>query len=84
MLKLKIRSSYCDVRDRYENFRSRCTKEEVKNKIVKIKLNKTRKKGKKEAGCTEPFHGKKSKCVIKIVPTETKTPSFQMIKNVKR
>ena len=87
MLKKKSGLSYCDVRERYENFRSRCTKEEVKNKIVKIKLNKTRKirkKGKKEAGCTEPFHGKKSKCVIKIVPTETKTPSFQMDKKCKK
>ena len=87
MLGKKSGLSYCDVRERYENFRSRCTKEEVKNKIVKIKLNKTRKirkKDKGEAGCTEPFHGKKSKCVIKIVPTETKTPSFQMDKKCKK
>ena len=87
MLQKKSGLSYCDVRERYENFRSRCTKEEVKNKIVKIKLNKTRKirkKGKGEDGCTEPFHGKKSKCVIKIVPTETKIPSFQMDKKCKK
>jgi hypothetical protein len=87
MLKKKSGLSYCDVRERYENFRSRCTKEEEKSKIIKIKLNKTRKirkKGKGESGCTEPFHGKKSKCVIKIVPTETKTPSFQMDKKCKK
>ena len=41
------------------------------------KTNKTRKK---EKGCVEPLFGKKSKCVIKIVPKESKTPSFQVDK----
>jgi hypothetical protein len=64
--------SYCDVRERYEHFRSRCTQ----NDAPKIfKFNTTRKK-EKEKGCTEPLYGKKAKCVIQIVPQEEKTPSF--------
>ena len=63
--------SYCDVRERYEHFRSRCTQ----NDAPKIfKFNNTRKK--KEKGCTEPLYGEKAKCVIQIVPQEKKTPSF--------
>ena len=64
--------SYCDVRERYEHFRSRCTQ----NDAPKIfKFNTTRKK-EKEKGCTEPLYGEKAKCVIQIVPQEDKTPSF--------
>jgi hypothetical protein len=32
----------------------------------------------KEKGCTVPLYGKKSKCVIKIVPQEDKGKTFQM------
>jgi hypothetical protein len=64
--------SYCDVRERYEHFRSRCTQNDGK-KI--FNFNKT-KKNKKEKGCTEPLYGKKAKCVIQIVPQEERTPSF--------
>jgi hypothetical protein len=49
--------SYCDVRERYEHFRSRCTEE--KPKIFTFKKIQTRKN--KEKGCTEPLYGKKSK-----------------------
>ena len=35
---------------------------------------------KKEKGCTVPLYGKKSKCIIKIVPQEEKGESFQMDK----
>ena len=66
--------TYCDVRERYEHFRARCTEE----KPNIFKFNKTRKR--KEKGCTEPLFGKKSKCIIKIVPNEDKTPTFQMDK----
>ena len=58
-LKKKSNLKYCDVRERYEHFRSRCTE------------------GK---GCTEPLYGKKSKCIIKIVPQEEKGQTFQMDK----
>jgi hypothetical protein len=35
---------------------------------------------KKETGCTEPLYGKKSKCVINIVPQEDKVATFNMDK----
>lgn len=69
MLKKKSNLSYCDVRERYEHFRARCTKKE---KL--FKFNKT----KKEKGCTESLYGKKAKCVIKIVPQENKCKTFQI------
>ena len=67
--------SFCDVRERYEHFRSRCTLEKPKL-LVKKHINKTI----KEKGCTEPLYGKKSKCVIKIIPQEQKEKTFQMDK----
>jgi hypothetical protein len=76
MLNKKSQLSYCDVRERYEHFRSRCTEEKPKIFIFK----KTQTKKKKEKGCTEPLYGKKSKCVINIVPQEDKISTFQMDK----
>jgi len=76
MLGKKSHLTYCDVRDRYEHFRSRCTEE--KSKIFTFKRTKTIKR--KEKGCIEPLYGKKSKCVINIVPQEDKTATFQMDK----
>ena len=76
MLNKKTHLSYCDVRERYEHFRSRCTEE--KPKIFTFKKTLTQKK--KEKGCTEPLYGKKSKCIINIVPQEDKTATFQMDK----
>jgi len=73
MLKKKSGLSYCDVRERYEHFRARCTKE-------KPKLFSFRKTRKREKGCTEPLYGKKAKCVIKIVPQETKCKTLQIDK----
>ena len=82
MLKKKSGLTYCDVRERYENFRSRCTLDEVKKKIMKTKkFSKTRKR---EKGCTEPFYGKKSKCIIKIVPKSEKMETFQMDRKCKK
>merc|ERR1712139_97871 len=80
MLGKKSGLTFCQVRDRYENFRSRCTEKEFKKKIMKIKSRKTRKK---EKGCTEPFYGKKSKCIIKIVPKEKREKTFQMDRKCK-
>jgi hypothetical protein len=37
-----------------------------------------------EAGCTESLYGKKSKCVIKIVPQETNCQTFQMDESCKK
>jgi hypothetical protein len=77
MLKKKSGLSYCDVRERYEHFRSRCTEE--KPLIFKYKKIQTMKK-KKEKGCTEPLYGKKSKCIIKIVPQDEKGQTIQIDK----
>jgi len=65
------------VRERYEHFRSRCTDE--KPKIFKYTpYSKTRKNKPKEKGCTEPLYGKKSKCIVNIVPEDQKGPSIQI------
>jgi len=90
MLGKKSGLTYADIRERYEHFRARCTIDiDKKPKIVKDKpLRKTRKKTKKtkkkEAGCVEPLYGKKSKCVLKIVPHKKKVPTFQMDKRCKK
>ena len=78
MLKKESGLSYADVRERYENFRSRCTDE--KPKLYKLAdLAKTKKRsGKKEKGCTTPLYGKKSKCIVSIVPQEEQGESFQI------
>jgi hypothetical protein len=76
MLNKKSNLTYCDVRERYEHFRSRCTDE--KPKVFTFKKTTTR--SKKEKGCTEPLYGKKAKCVINIVPQEDKIATFQMDK----
>ncbi len=92
MLKKKSKLSYCDVRERYEHFRSRCTEEKPRvftfkrvnastNAKTKKEKEKNNGKGKeKEKGCTEPLYGKKSKCVINIVPQEDKSETFKMDK----
>ena len=77
MLHKKSNLTYCDVRERYEHFRSRCTDESPK--LFKFKKIKSLKK-ESEKGCTEPLYGKKSKCIIKIVPQEEKGSTFQMDK----
>ncbi len=73
MLGKKSGLSYCDVRERYEHFRSRCTQNDGKKIFI---FKKTRKN--KETGCTQPLYGKKAKCVIHIVPQEEKTPTFSI------
>ncbi len=76
MLNKRSGLSYCDVRERYEHFRARCVEDSPK--LFKFSRKKTRKN--REKGCTEPLYGKKSKCVIKIVPVNEKTKTFQMDK----
>ena len=72
MLKKKSKLSYYDIRNRYESFRSRCTKKKRSKKQKRIK-------GKKEDGCVTPARGrKKTKCVLTIVPQETKCDSFRI------
>ena len=69
MLGKKSGLSYEQVRERYEHFRARCNKGKIIRKTIKKK---------KENGCIEPLYGKKSKCIIKIVPQNTKCETFQM------
>ena len=86
--------SYCDVRDRYEHFRARCTKssskKNKKNDITmknmkRLVSSQTRKlKKTKESGCVEPMYGKKAKCIIKIVPLDKKVETFQMDESCKK
>ena len=84
MLGKKSGLTYADVRERYEHFRARCTididkkTKTVKRKPLRKTCKKKRKTKKKEAGCVEPLYGKKSKCVLKIVPKNKKVPTFQM------
>jgi hypothetical protein len=80
--------SYCDVRERYEHFRARCTDDPnprmAKTHRMAKTQNKTKKgnakKGnvKKEKGCTEPLYGKYSKCVLKIVPQDAQTETMSI------
>jgi len=69
--------TYCEVRDNYEHFRSRCTLDKPKlfNFTKKNKESDT-----KEKGCITPMYGKKSKCIIKIVPQEDKCKTFNIDK----
>ena len=77
MLNKTSNLTYCDVRERYEHFRARCVEE--KPKIFNFKkTGKTEKK--KEKGCTEPLYGKKSKCLINIVPQEDKRETLKIDK----
>jgi hypothetical protein len=67
--------SYDQVRERYEHFRSRCTKS-----VRELNVAKTRKQRHSEKGCTEPLYGEKSKCILKIVPNDTKCETLQIDK----
>ena len=74
MLKKSSGLSYCDVRERYEHFLARCTDENPK--LFKFKRLNSRKK--REKGCTEPLYGKKSKCVLNIVPQDEKVATLKI------
>ena len=80
---------YEEVRDKYENFRSRCTID-TDNKsddsfssstamsFMSSKINKNGKTTQIEMGCTKPLYGKKSKCIIRIVPHDTPGKTFDI------
>jgi len=78
MLNKKSGLSYDDVRERYEHFRSRCTKtyKELKQDLKR----KTMRKKMEEKGCVEPLYGEKSKCILQIVPQTQKCETFQVDK----
>jgi len=72
MLGKKSNLTYCEIRDRYENFRSRCT-------IEKPKIFNFTKKT-KEKGCTTPLYGNKAKCVLNFVPANKKCQTMKIDK----
>ena len=80
MLKKKSNLTYCDVRERYEHFRARCTEENIFKYTKNVKTKKNKGEKEKEKGCTEPLYGQKSKCIINIVPQEEKGASLQIDK----
>jgi len=85
MLKKKSGLTYCDVRERYEHFRSRCTHEKPKLYPNFVHMDDKDKSESgtgttSEKGCVEPLYGKKSKCIIKIVPQEQKGQAMQIDK----
>lgn len=94
MLGKKNVIAYEVVRERYENFRSRCSNKKSKN-VKKFKMEGANNKkldssNKKcldngdnkntilEKGCITPLNGIKSKCVIRIVPKTKKVKTFYM------
>ena len=77
MLGKKSNLTYEMVRERYEHFRARCAKPKINKKTRK---NKKCKINSDEIGCTEPLVGKKAKCILKIVPQEQKSDTFQINK----
>jgi len=65
MLNKKSGLTYDMVRERYEHFRSKCTKPIVTKPI--------------EKGCVEPlYEGEKAKCILKIVPQDEACDTFQI------
>jgi len=79
MLGKKSGLSYINVRERYEMFRARCIDEKREGLRGKKKVSK-KKKRVVEKGCTTPYYGKKSQCVINIVPKSKKCKSFKIDK----
>jgi hypothetical protein len=81
MLHKKSGLSFDQVRERYEHFRARC----AKPLSAPLVANKTRKRALDERGCTEPLYGEKAKCILKIVPEQTKCKTLEIDKHcVKR
>ena len=80
MLGKKNGLTYDEIKERYENFRSRCKKTDKKVKHFKMKKGKIckTKKKQKESGCIDPINGIKSKCLITIVPKNVRRKTFKM------
>lgn len=72
MLGKKSNLTYCQIRDRYENFRARCTIEKPKIFDFNKKI--------KEKGCTKPLYGNKAKCVLSFVPANKKCKTMKIDK----
>lgn len=88
MLKKKSNLTYTDVKNRYENFRAKCASETTSPRTLKNKSGSSRGSRvrtlkvsvKSELGCVTPLNGKKSKCILNIVPQTEHVASFQVDK----
>ena len=77
MLGKPITLTYKQVKERYENFRARCTLKKSESEMQECKRN--IKQMKRERGCTESLYGMKSRCVIVTLPADgPKCDSFMM------
>lgn len=77
MLGKPITLTYKQVKERYENFRARCTLKKSEAEMQQCKRN--IKQMKRERGCTESLYGMKSRCVIVTLPADgPKCDSFMM------
>ena len=77
MLGKPITLTYKQVKERYENFRARCTLKKSEAEMQQCKRN--IKRMKRERGCTESLYGMKSRCVIVTLPADgPKCDSFMM------
>ena len=83
MLHKKSGLTYETVRERYEHFRSRCTISTKKSGNKTQKRVRFAKKATvvKEAGCTDPLYGEKSKCILQIVPHDTQCETLRIDKD---
>ena len=85
MLKKKSNLTYDQVRERYEHFRSRCSKTSSLRKTRRNSKSKSKSKTpKKEKGCTDPLTGEKSKCVLQIIPRSDPTESLTVDKQCEK
>lgn len=80
MLNKKSGLTYDMVRERYEHFRSRCSKsiKEMEDILRQHNIDSAKEN---EKGCVEPLYGEKSKCILKIVPQTEKCDTFQIDNN---
>lgn len=74
-------SSYNEVRESYENFRSRCSLTNNKKKCLRnLVIKHNNKKKIKEKGCITPLYGIKSKCCLTFVPATSKKETMKIDK----
>jgi hypothetical protein len=69
MLGKTVKISFDEVRDRYEHFRARC---------IDKNYNQSNDSNGKEQGCIGAMHGANSKCLLHIVPKNSKKVGFKM------
>ena len=76
MLGKPVERHFDRVRERYEHFRSRCVEERMEELPPRaIQLDK------QENGCVEPLYGNKSRCLIRIVPKNSRHKTFAVDKS---